>query len=85
MPTEAWIEIIEEDRADKELASAYAGCADPATGRPANIMRVHGLNPKSMLAHRDLYQTLMFGPSPLGRSQREMIGTVVSTLNRCHY
>ena len=45
----------------------------------------HSLNPKSMLDHRALYDTLMFGPSPLRRYQREMIGVVVSALNECHY
>jgi len=32
-----------------------------------------------------MYRTLMFGPSPLKRYQREMIGTVVSVINHCRY
>ncbi|TET52321.1 MAG: peroxidase [Anaerolineales bacterium] len=85
MPEAAWIDVIDEDDADGELAAAYAECADPNTGRAANIMKVHSLNPRSMLDHRALYRTLMFGPSPLRRYQREMVATTVSALNDCHY
>jgi len=81
----AWIATIDEEAAEGELAAAYQQCADPLTGRAAHIMKIHSLNPQSMLDHRALYRTLMFGPSPLTRAQREMIGTVVSALNHCHY
>ena len=81
----AWIATVDEADADDELAAAYAQCADSTTGRAANIMKIHSLNPQTMLDHRALYRTLMFGPSPLKRYQREMIGTVVSALNGCHY
>jgi alkylhydroperoxidase family enzyme len=81
----AWIGTIDEDAASGELADAYAASADASTGRVAHIMKVHSLSPRSLLHHRALYRTLMFGPSPLKRYQREMIATVVSALNRCHY
>jgi alkylhydroperoxidase family enzyme len=81
----AWIATVDEQDADNGLAEAYADCADSATGRAANIMKVHSLSPRSMLAHRALYRTLMFGPSPLKRYQREMIGVVISALNECVY
>lgn len=81
----AWIDTIDEEDAAGALARAYARCADPTTGRAANIMKVHSLNPQSMLDHRALYRTLMFGPSPLKRYQREMIGVVVAALNQCVY
>lgn len=81
----AWIEMVDETEADVELAAAYEQCADPITGRAANIMKIHSLNPQSMLDHRAMYRTLMFGPSPLQRYQREMIGTVVSVINHCRY
>jgi alkylhydroperoxidase family enzyme len=32
-----------------------------------------------------LYSSIMFGPSPLTRAQREMIAVVTSTVNQCHY
>lgn len=85
MPEAAWIAVIDEAEAEAELAAAYEVCADPATGRAANLMKVHSLSPQSMVDHRALYRTIMFGPSPLKRYKREMIGTVVSALNGCHY
>jgi len=85
MPENAWIRMIDEGEADEELAAAYAQCADPITGRAAHIMKIHSLNPQSMLDHRAMYRTLMYGPSPLRRYQREMIGTLVSVLNHCVY
>jgi alkylhydroperoxidase family enzyme len=81
----AWIDTIDEEDASGELATAYAKCADPTTGQVAHIMKVHSLNPHAMLDHRALYRTLMFGPSPLKRYQREMIGVVVAALNECVY
>jgi alkylhydroperoxidase family enzyme len=81
----AWIKTIDETGADEALAVAYAACADSATGRAAHIMKVHSLHPQSMLDHRALYETLLFGRSPLKRYQREMIGTVVSAANGCRY
>jgi len=85
MKKTAWIETIDEADADAELRAAYEQCVEKSVGRVAHIMKVHSLNPPAMLAHRALYKTLMFGPSPLQRYQREMIGTVVSGLNACHY
>ncbi len=85
MSEAAWIHTVDEEEADDELTGAYAQCADAATGRAAHIMKVHSLNPRSMLDHRALYRTLMFGPSPLERYQREMIGVVVAALNQCVY
>jgi alkylhydroperoxidase family enzyme len=85
MTEAAWIATVDEKEATDELGRAYAECADPTTGRAAHIMKVHSLNPRSMLDHRALYRTLMFGPSPLKRYQREMIGVVVAALNQCLY
>ncbi len=50
-----------------------------------NIIRIHGIHPRTMRQHYDLYLELMRGPSPLSRIQREMIAVVVSAANRCHY
>jgi len=85
MTETAWIDVIDEESADGPLAEAYAQAANSATGRVANILKLHSLSPQSMLDHLALYRTLLFGPSPLERYQREMIGTLVSVLNDCHY
>lgn len=50
-----------------------------------NILRIHGIHPRTMRQHYDLYLELMRGPSPLSRIQRELIAVVVSAANRCHY
>lgn len=39
----------------------------------------------AMWASMNLYRAIMFGPSPLSRRQREMMATVVSASNGCHY
>ncbi len=50
-----------------------------------HILKIHGLNPDSLTGHYEYYRTIMRGPSPLSRAQREMIAVVVSAVNRCHY
>jgi alkylhydroperoxidase family enzyme len=81
----AWISTVDEQDASGDVAAAYQQAADRSTGRVAHILKVHSLNPRSLLAHRTLFRTLMFGRSPLERYQREMIGTVVSAINDCQY
>jgi alkylhydroperoxidase family enzyme len=85
MTRAAWIETVDEEEACGELVEAYEECASRDTGRAAHIYKVHSLNPRSMLAHHVLYRTLIFGRSPLKRYQRELIGTLVSAINGCHY
>ena len=80
----AWIHMIPEDEADGHLAELYEKYREP-WGGVDNILKVHGLNPRSMKAHFDLYVTLMRGKSDLSRAQREMIAIVSSAANRCHY
>jgi alkylhydroperoxidase family enzyme len=79
----AWIEIIGEANATGNLAKLYA--QERSTWGVDNILKIHSLNPPSLDAHLLLYRTLMYGKSGLSRTQREMIGTVVSAINRCEY
>lgn len=81
----AWIETIDEAEADGSVAEAYVQCTKPSFRRVPHILKVQSLNPRSLLDHYHLYRTLLFGQSPLTREQREMIGVVVSAVNRCHY
>jgi uncharacterized peroxidase-related enzyme len=80
----AWIKIIEREEASNELAEACEKVAGER-GRVANILKVHSVSPRTMLAHLGLYKELMFGQSELTRSEREMIAVAVSVTNRCHY
>ena len=50
-----------------------------------NVLACHSLNPKALQAHLMLYRTIMFGESPLTRSEREAIAVAVSAANDCHY
>ena len=80
----AWIDIIEEENAEGSLKEQYDQLIEP-WGGVDNILKIHSLNPKSLAAHVQLYKTLMYGKSPLRRTDREMIAVVVSTINQCHY
>ena len=80
----SWIEEIETDDADGELAKIYAKLIEKR-GKVANILKVHSLNPAAMSNHLDLYMTIMFGKSGLSRAEREAIAVVVSASNDCEY
>ncbi len=84
-PRIAFIETVPEAQASGALQRAYRRAADPKTGNVDHIMKIHSLNPASLVDHQHLYKTLMYGESPLSRAQREMIGVVVSAINRCEY
>lgn len=80
----AWIRMIDEENAEGRLAELYRRLVEP-WGGVDNVLKIHSLNPPSLAAHLELYRTVMYGPSPLSRVQREMIAVVVSAANRCHY
>jgi alkylhydroperoxidase family enzyme len=50
-----------------------------------HIIRVHGVHPRTMRHHYDLYVELMRGRGPLTRVEREMVAVVVSAANGCRY
>ena len=80
----AWIKIIDEQNAEGLLKEQYDQLIEP-WGGVDNILKIHSLNPESLAAHVKLYKTLMYGKSPLRRTDREMIAVVVSAINQCHY
>jgi alkylhydroperoxidase family enzyme len=57
----------------------------PGAGELANILASHSLNAEALAAHVRLYRTIMFGDSPLTRTEREAIAVAVSAANDCHY
>lgn len=81
----AWIKMIQEAEAEGKLKKLYERMTSPERPRVANILKVHSLNPNVLEAHLGLYKQIMFGKSGLSRAQREMIATVVSSINACHY
>ena len=54
-------------------------------GRIWNIVSIQCQLPEVMRDSLRLYQSIMFGPSPLTRAQREMLAVVTSRRNDCHY
>ena len=80
----AWIKVISQAEATGLLKKQYDAALKCAS-KIWNIVSIMGLNPHAMRDSMRLYKTLMFGESPLSRSQREMLATVVSSLNNCTY
>ena len=54
-------------------------------GRIWNIVSIQSQLPEVMRDSMQLYQSIMYGPSPLSRAQREMIAVVTSSANDCYY
>jgi len=79
-----WIYVKSHDEAEGLLKKEYDSAMKRA-GRIWNIVSIMSQNPRAMKASMAFYGTLMFGPSPLSRSQREMLATVVSVANHCLY
>ncbi len=80
----SFIETINEGNATGRLEKVYKKIAG-ARGGVANVMKIHSLNPRAMEDHFELYKTIMFRKSELSRTQREMIGVLVSAINGCEY
>ena len=54
-------------------------------GETAGIVASHSLIPKALYHAFSTFGALMSSELPLTRRQHEMITTVVSVTNRCHY
>jgi alkylhydroperoxidase family enzyme len=78
------IRQIEVDEATGKLAQEYEAALARA-GKVFNIVKAMCLNPVVLNRSMALYKAIMFGPSELSRVERELLATVVSTANDCHY
>jgi alkylhydroperoxidase family enzyme len=79
-----WIRTITDDEAEGRLAKIYAAAIQRA-GRVYGIVRAQSLAPAVLDASLGLYQRVMYAPEGLSRRQREMLATIVSRANDCHY
>lgn len=79
-----WIDVIGHDEAQGLLRAEYDAAMSRA-GRIWHIVSLMSQNARSLQASMRFYGAIMFGPSPLTRSQREMLACVVSRLNQCLY
>ena len=80
----AFIETVPPGQAEGLLARLYKSATTRA-GKVYKVLEISSLNPHLLKAWVQLYQAVMFGESPLTRSEREMIAVSVSWANRCHY
>jgi uncharacterized peroxidase-related enzyme len=79
-----WIKVYSLEEATGHLKKEYTTALKRA-GRIWNIVSIMSQNPRAMKTSMDFYGAIMFGKSPLSRSQREMLAVVVSAANHCIY
>ena len=92
-----WIKTVPFEEADASLRRAmeaqrglypeeYATPVHPTPdGESSGIVASHSLIPEALYHAFSTFGVLMSPDLPLRRQQHEMIATVVSALNRCHY
>jgi alkylhydroperoxidase family enzyme len=80
----AWIRTLSESEAEGDVKRQYEAAVKRA-GRVFEIVKINSLRPDVMRTYLKLYLQLLHGPSDLSRREREMVATVVSRENRCHY
>jgi len=80
-------EVRKAVESQRELyPSEYATPVHPtADGQTAGIVASHSLIPNALYHAFATFGSLLSPDLPLNRRQHEMITTVVSVTNRCHY
>ena len=80
----AYIDTIHPEDADGILKKEYDK-GIKQSGKVFNILKVMSKSPAALREAMRMYLTIMYGKSDLSRAQREMLATVVSQINQCHY
>ena len=91
-----WIKTVSVDESEEVRKAVeshrdlypieYATPVHPTPdGETAGIVASHSLIPKALFHAFSTFGALMSPDLPLNRRQHEMITTVVSVTNRCHY
>jgi hypothetical protein len=91
-----WIKTVPLAEATKELLEAlekqravypaeYASPVQPTSDGTSGIVASHSLIPQALYHAFSTFGVLMSPDLPLGRRHHEMIATMVSVTNRCHY
>jgi hypothetical protein len=92
----AWIKTIPFEEGDEQLQKAmmdqrplypkeYATPVAVVDDHSPGIVASHSLIPDALYHAFATFGSLMSPDLPLNRSQHEMIATMVSVTNRCHY
>jgi len=79
-----YLRLIDESDADGILKEEYDAAVERA-GKVFNILKSMSLNPRVLRASIELYKEIMFGESGLSRRERELLATVTSAEQSCHY
>ena len=79
-----YIRLIDEGEAQGLLAEEYDAAVERA-GKVFNILKAMSLRPGVLRASMELYKEIMFGESGLSRRERELLATVTSAEQSCHY
>ncbi len=80
----AWIHTVDESEAEGDLKLQYEAAVKRA-GKVFQIVKINSLRPDVLRTFMNLYIQLMHKTSGLTRVEREMVATVVSRTNGCHY
>jgi alkylhydroperoxidase family enzyme len=80
----AYIRLIGEKEAEGLLREEYDAAVGRA-GKVFNILKGMSLRPEVLRASIALYREIMFGESGLSRRERELLATVASAEQGCHY
>ena len=78
------IRLIEPDDATGPLKTEYDAAIGRA-GKVFNIVKAMSLRPGVLKRSMEMYKAIMFGTSGLTRQERELLATVTSAQNDCHY
>lgn len=78
------IRLTDVDEATGPLRAEYDAAVARA-GKVFGIVKAMSPNPGVLRRSLELYKGIMFGPSGLSRQERELLATVVSRENDCHY
>jgi len=78
------VRLIEVDEATGPLKEEYDAAVGRA-GKVFNIVKAMSLRPGVLRRSMALYKAVMFGSSGLSRQERELLATIVSRENDCHY
>ena len=92
----AWIKTIPLNEGNDQLREAiegqkglypveYATPVHPTGDGTSGIVASHSLIPEALKHAFSTFGSLMSPDLPLERRQHEMIATMVSVVNRCHY
>ena len=81
----AWIKIIQPEDATGELADTFGKVMSPH-GTVDNVMKVHSLQPKTMLGHLAVYKSILHNPDmTLPVWFLEVVASYTSMINKCDY